>query len=126
MLSYLGVGNIHQGEVRRLVLVHSISIRDSYNSRTYRFLIAILLLALLEASFKFLNSEVKGSIILKPFSKEHILCRGEQQTTRDRKMTLQCILVRPFEPSDPLVPASRVGPSPWLPSEITILDVLHG
>jgi hypothetical protein len=84
VLSYLGVRNIHQWKVRRLVLVQSMSVRDFHRSEAYRFLVTISLLTLLEASFKLLDSKVEGTIILKTFSMKDILHWGKQPETRGR------------------------------------------
>jgi len=73
VLSYLGVRNVHQGEVCGLVLVQGMNARDRHCSRAYRFLVTIFLLALLEASFKLLDGEVESTFVLKTFSIEYIL-----------------------------------------------------
>lgn len=57
------------------------SARIEHHSKVYRFLIAIFLPALLEASFQLLDSKVKGTVILEAFSMEHILQWGKQPET---------------------------------------------
>lgn len=47
VFSYLCVRDIHQGEIRGLVLVQNMSVRNRYHSIFYRFIVAVFLLALL-------------------------------------------------------------------------------